>query len=63
MGVGMIHMSALGTVLMELVFKMKNKKGVGKWFWIVIAVIVIAIGAYFLLPGGVGIPQPPALPA
>ena len=50
---------------MVLVFKMENKKGVGKWFWIGIAVIVIVVGAYFLLTGnGVGsIPQPPALPA
>ena len=58
-------MNVLGLVLMGLVFKMENKKGVGKWFWIGIAVIVIVVGAYFLLTGnGVGsIPQPPALPA
>lgn len=44
---------------------MENKKGCSKWVWIVVAVIVIAIGAYFLLTGNGagGIPTPPALPA
>jgi|SaaInlV_200m_DNA_2_1039689.scaffolds.fasta_scaffold37881_2 hypothetical protein len=51
---------------MELVFKMKNKKKDNKWIWAVIAILIIlGIGAYFLLLGnGVsGLPQPPALPA
>lgn len=45
---------------------MKNKKKISKWVWILIAVVVLlGVGAYFLLSGnGVGgLPQPPALPA
>ena len=52
---------------------MKNKRGVGKWFWILIALIVVAVGvgAYFLFGGdassivgsGSSIPPPPALPS
>ncbi|MBT7102659.1 hypothetical protein HN935_04070 [archaeon] len=45
---------------------MKNKKKDNKWIWAVIAILIIlGIGAYFLLLGnGVsGLPQPPALPA
>ena len=52
--------------LTELVFKMKNKKKDSKWIWAVIAILIIlGIGAYFLLFGNgmAGIPQPPALPA
>lgn len=43
---------------------MGNKKSVDRWVWIVIAVVAVAVGAYFLLTGnGVGgIPTPPALP-
>ena len=53
-------------VLTELVFKMKNKKKDSKWIWAVIAILIIlGIGAYFLLFGNgvAGLPQPPALPA
>lgn len=51
---------------------MKNKKGMGAFGWILIVIILIAIGigAYFWLTGdsspiasgGSSIPQPPALP-
>ena len=50
-------------VLMGFVIKMKNKRGVSKLVWVVIALVVIAVGAYFLLTGNGGVPQPPALPA
>ena len=51
----------------------QNKKGMGAFGWILIVIIliVIGIGAYFLLTGdsspiaiggGNSIPQPPALP-
>lgn len=38
------------------------------WLWLIIALVVIGIGAYFLLSGGSGIggssiPSPPALPS
>ena len=46
---------------------MKNKKEnkVSKWVWIAIAIIVLGVGAYFLLAsnGAGGLPLPPALPA
>jgi flagellar basal body-associated protein FliL len=45
---------------------MKNKKKDSKWIWAVIAILIIlGIGAYFLLFGNgvAGLPQPPALPA
>ena len=51
---------------------MNNKRGMSAWTWILIILIVLAvgIGAYFLLTGdsspiaggGSSIPQPPALP-
>jgi len=44
---------------------MENKKGLGALGWILIILIILAVGvgAYFLLSGGSGgIPQPPALP-
>lgn len=42
-----------------------NKRGMSAWIWILIILILAAIGvsAYFLLFGGNSIPQPPALPS
>jgi len=36
-----------------------------KWLWILIVLILVAlgVGAYFLLSGNGSIPQPPALPS
>ncbi len=39
---------------------MKNKKGMSKWFWILIILAIVGMGIYFLLYNSV--PQPPALP-
>jgi flagellar basal body-associated protein FliL len=53
--------------------KMKNKRGISGLIWILIILVLIAvgIGVYFLLTGdsssvvsgGNSIPQPPALPS
>jgi len=42
---------------------MENKKRLSAWIWIVIILIVLGVGTYFLLNGGSGIPSPPALPS
>lgn len=43
---------------------MENKKGISAWIWIVIVLIVLGVGAYFLLNGGSGgILSPPPLPS
>ena len=41
----------------------KQKRGISVWGWILIILIILAIGigVYFLISSG-GIPQPPALP-
>ena len=58
---------------MEFVYNMENKKAMGGWIWVLIVVVLIAVGAgiYFLISGdgfsvvggGNSIPQPPELPS
>jgi len=52
---------------------MINERGMKAWIWILIVVILVSVGIYFLLSGdssvggglggvGGGVPSPPALP-
>jgi len=41
---------------------MKNKRCLSAWTWVLIKIILIAVGVGIYYLAGGGIPQPPALP-